>query len=192
MKTNAIMLKIVALAMVVLVGCTQDQVLASLEASVAATEALVATLQASGKISPAIASEIENAVAGLPSAFRETTAELASSDSTATKSAKIAGYYASTIAALQTLPPDAQAYASAISASIRAFLSGLMPAQALDVSGTGTLTSDARTKLAARNVESENFDAKRLTAIGNRAAALEARLAALKSNVAGPGKAGAQ
>lgn len=196
MKTNAIMLKIAALAMLTLAGCTQDQVLASLEASVAATETLVATLQASGKISPTTASEIENAVAGLPAAFRETTAELASSDSTAAKSAKIAGYYASTIVALQTLPPDAQAYASAISASIQAFLTSLTPAQTERSAGPTALSpaklATPAAHTSADEVEAGNAGAQRLNAIDHRAVALEARLAALKSNASGIAKAGSR
>jgi len=104
MKFNAIMLTIVALAMALLVGCTQEQVLTSLEASVAATETLVAALEVTGRISPGIADEIENAIADLPAAFRETAAELSSSDSAAARAAKIAGYYSATVVALKALP----------------------------------------------------------------------------------------
>jgi hypothetical protein len=176
MKKNAKKLVIVALAMVLLVGCSQSQILASLESSVAATEVLVATLQAAGKISPTVAGEIENAIAGLPAAYRETAAELSSSDNAATMAAKITGYYSSTIVALRALSPEAQLYASAISASIQAFLSGLPPAQA--------------TRSLARGGVSVKFDTKRLGAIGRRSAVLGVQLAKLKSDTSVAGKEG--
>jgi hypothetical protein len=176
MKTNAIMLTIVTLAMALLIACTQNQVLASLEASVTATETLVASLEVAGKISPSIADEIETAIADLPDAYRETAAELSSSDSAAARAAKIAGYYSATIVALKALPPEAQVYASAISASIQAFLSALQPAQA--------------TRSAARGAEAGKFDVKRLNAIAVRADVLGVQLAALKANAAKAGEAG--
>ncbi len=165
MKTNSIKLIAVALAMALLVGCTQNQILASLEASVAATEVLVATLQMMGKISPKTADQIELAIAGLPAAYRETAAELASSDDAAAKVAKVAGYYSATLAALQALPPDAQIYAVAISESIQALLSGLRPAQG------------ARPMVAV--AEPVKFDARRLNSIASRAFKLELQLAEL-------------
>jgi hypothetical protein len=176
MKKNAKKLVIVALAMVLLVGCSQSQILASLESSVAATEVLVVTLQAAGKISPTVADEIENAIAGLPAAYRETAAELSSSDNAATMAAKITGYYSSTIVALRALPPEAQLYASAISASIQAFLSGLPPAQA--------------TRSLARGSVTGKFDVERLNAIGHRSAVLGVQLAKLKSDASVAGKEG--
>jgi hypothetical protein len=160
MKTNAIMFTIVALAMVLLAGCTQNQVLVSLEASVAATETLVASLEVAGEISPAIAGEIENAIAGLPAAFQETAAELSSTDNAAAKATKIGAYYTATIVALQALPPEAV----------------LQPAQA--------------TRSSARDAKSEGFDGKRLNAIAARAAVLGVQLAELQDNTAKAGKAG--
>ena len=173
MKINANMLKVVAPAMVALAGCSQNQVLASLEASVAATEALVVTLQATGKMSPATASEIESAIAGLPVAFRQTATELTSNDNTAEKALKISGYYASTIAALRMLPPDARVYATAITASIQAFLSGLRPAQLV--------------RSVTPEVAREKPDSKRLKALSHRAAFLGVQLGGLQLHVARTG-----
>ena len=170
MKINANMLTIVALAMVALMGCTQNQILATLEASVAATESLVASLQIAGKLNPTVADAIENAIADLPAAYRETAAELASSDNAAVKAAKVTGYYSATIVALRMLPPEAQIYATAISTSIQAFLLGLQPAQA-----TGAL---------ATGVESGKFDEKRLNAIGCRAVVLGVQVIELKAGAA--------
>ena len=119
---------------------------------------LSTTLQATGKIDAATASEIESAIAGLPTAYRETATELSSTDNAAEKVAKITGYYASTIAALQVLPSDAQVYASAISASIQTFLSGLSQTQ----------TTRPLAQGGNSGVASKRFDVKRL----NRGSAL--------------------
>ena len=178
MKTNAIMLTIAALAMALLVGCTQAQVLASLEASVAATETLVASLEVAGKVSPSIADEIESAIADLPAAFQETAAELSSTDNAAAKATKIGAYYTATIVALQALPQEAQIYASAISASIQAFLTALQPAEA--------------TRSSVRGGEPEKFDVKRLNAIATRATVLGVRLAELRSGAPVAGGGGAK
>ena len=172
----------VALALAFLTGCTQNQILATLEASVAATETLVSALQAGGKIDPTVASAIEGAVAGLPAAFQETAAELASADVQALKAAKIAGYYASTEAALRALPPAAQVYASAISASIDAFLSQLPQGQSTHAMASRANVSSAPAARAAAGEAKVRFDAKRLNAIGARAAVLDARLGELKSS----------
>jgi len=172
MKNQGLKLTAAALAMAFLMGCTQSQILATLEASVAATETLVAALQVSGNIDPTIASEIENAIAALPAAYRETAAELASPDADGAKSVKIASYYAPTVAALNVLPPEAQVYASAISASIQAFLGDLpqtKDGRSLAPAGQGTVT---------------RLDAKKLNAISRRADALGVELNQLKARAA--------
>lgn len=169
MKTNTFRIMAVATAMAVLAGCSQNQVLATLEASVAATEVLVGALAVTGKIPPDVALAIEGAIAQLPDAYKQTAAELGSADADAVKAVKIAGYYAETLAALQVVPEDARAYAAAIAGSIEAFLSTLAQAPA----------QNAHTSLKAR--AAERFDAKELQAIDARAAALGQRLAALKT-----------
>jgi hypothetical protein len=125
MQLRTSQISAVALATVMLVGCTQSQILITLEASVAATEALIATLEVTGKISPATAGAIETAITGLPAAYAETAAELSSTDNAALKAAKIAALYGDTLTALKALPPEAQFYAAAITASIHAFLNAL-------------------------------------------------------------------
>jgi hypothetical protein len=176
MKNKGLKLTAAALAMAFLMGCTQSQVLATLEASVAATETLVAALQVAGNIDPAVANEIENAIASLPAAYRETAAELASPDADGTKSVKIASYYASTVASLQVLPPEAQIYASAISSSIQAFLSDLPQ------------TKDGRALAPAGKATVTRFDAKKLNAISRRADALDTQLTELKARAAKAGE----
>ena len=56
-----------------------------MEASVAATEALVVSLSATGNMSPATAAAITAAIAGLPAAFQATAVELATTDSAVVK-----------------------------------------------------------------------------------------------------------
>ncbi|MGA2500307.1 MAG: hypothetical protein ABSH20_21405 [Tepidisphaeraceae bacterium] len=115
-------------AMLATQACTQTEVLTTLEASVTATEAVVTALSIAGKIDPNTAGLIESAIADLPDAYSQTATELASSDSPAVKAAKIAGYYAATVSKLNALPPQAQLWASAISAAIQTFLETLGPA----------------------------------------------------------------
>ncbi len=171
MKVNAIKLMTVTLAMVLLAGCTQNQILASLEASVAATEVLIGTLEVTGRISPTVADELQSAIFQLPAAYSQTAAELASNDSAATKAAKVTAYYADTLTWLNALPPSAQIYAEAISASIEAFLSSLHPA-------------DANRMLARGTVVMVNFDSKSLEEIGVRAASLQTHFTKLKARSA--------
>jgi ABC-type phosphate transport system permease subunit len=169
MKTKVFGIMAVATVLALLAGCGQNQILATLEASVSATEVLIGALEAGGKIPPSVATEIEDAIAQLPDAYQETTLELASTDSDAVKAVTIAGYYAATLAALQVVPEEAKAYAAAIAGSIEAFLSTLAQAQ----------TPAAHTTAQARGAR--KFDSQRLQAIANRAITLRARLAALKS-----------
>ncbi|MGO9239625.1 MAG: hypothetical protein ACLQBJ_02355 [Bryobacteraceae bacterium] len=169
MKTKVFGIMAVATALALLAGCAQNQILATLEASVSATEVLVGALEAGGKIPPGVAVAIEGAIAQLPDAYQETSVELASADSDAVKAVTIAGYYAATLASLQGVPQEAQVYATAVAGSIEAFLSTLAQAQAQ--------AAHAPAKARA----AKEFDAHRLQAIASRAAALRARMAALKA-----------
>ena len=179
MKNKAFKLTETILAMAFLMGCSQSQILLTLEASVAATEALVATLQQSGKIDPATANAIENAIAGLPAAFQDTAAELSSIDTQAIKTVKITGYYASTLLALKVLPAEAQAYTAAIVTSIQIFLSSLPQ------------TAQANRSLSPTNAKAATaaqFDATRLKAIGSRATLLRSQITELKAGAAKTGE----
>ena len=167
MKRIAVLLVLAALA-----GCTQNETLATLEASVAATEALVASLQVAGKIPTNVAVAIETAIAPLPNAYIETAAELSSSDDVATQAIKISSYYASTITALNLLPSDAQVYAAAIQASIQAFLATISTGQ--------KQLSMARSSSAQAPSQAPTFNPKTLKSIAARAATLEIELGAMK------------
>ena len=169
MKTRVLKTMAAVAAMVVLAGCSQNQVLATLEASVAATETVVEALSVSGQIPPLAAAAITGAIAQLPAAYKQTTAELASADSNAVKAVKIAGYYAATLTALQGVPGPAKIYATAIVNSIEAFLTKLA-----EVSGQSG-HAQARVQAASK------LDPKELHAIDSRAEALGQRLAALQA-----------
>ncbi len=169
MKKKLFRIMAVVTVLALLSGCSQNQILATLEASVAATEVLVGALAVTGKIPPEIAVVITDAIAHLPAAYQRTTAELASADVGAVKAAKIAGYYAETLAALQATPADAKVYAVMIAGSIEAFLSALAQAPAQ------TANTTAKAGTAAK------LDANKLQAIDARAAALGQRLAALQA-----------
>ena len=103
-------------------GCSQSNVLTTLESSVAATEILVQSLAIAGKNPQDTANQITTAISALPQAYSETAAELSTTDDAAIKAVKISGYFAATVSALNSLPPQAQVYAQAISASIQVFL----------------------------------------------------------------------
>ena len=137
MKTRSrLQLATLILALLALFGCTSSQVLVTLEASVAATEALVASLAATGNMSPATAAEITAAIVGLPAAFQGTSAELATTDPAGIKYAKIALLYAPTLERLKVLPPAAQAIVSAVVSAIGNFLNSIAPTAGLKASST--------------------------------------------------------
>ena len=169
MRTKVLQIVAAVAAMAVMAGCSQNQVLAALEASVAATETVVEALSVSGQIPPLAASAIESAIGQLPEAYKQTTAELASTDSNAVKAVKIAGYFAGTLTALQGVPAPAKIYATAIVNSIEAFLTKLAGA-----SGQGG-HAEARVQAGSK------FDPKELHTIDARAEALSQRLATLKA-----------
>lgn len=136
MKLRLLKISSLVLVAAFLVGCTSDQILITLKASVAATEVLVASLEATGKIPPGTANMIITAIQGLPDAYQLTSAELASTDPAALKAAKIAGYFSTTLTALNALPPEAQLWARAVTDAINAFLGKLTPPPGLQAART--------------------------------------------------------
>ena len=124
MKTLTLKISAVALAAVMIVGCSSSQILVTLEASVAAAEVLINTLPG---IDPALRVSISAAISELPVAFQGTQAELATTDSAGVKFAKISVLYAGVLANLKALPPAAQVYVSAIVSAINIFLQAITP-----------------------------------------------------------------
>ena len=105
-------------------ACSSNQILVTLEASVAAAEVLINTLPG---IDPALRASISAAISELPVAFQGTQAELATTDSSGVKFAKISVLYAGVLANLKALPPAAQSYVSAIVSAINIFLQAITP-----------------------------------------------------------------
>ena len=127
MKFKPFLAVFAAAAMLTQTGCTGSDILLTLEASVAASEILVASLATAGKIPAADATPIEAAIADVPAAYTQTSTELASSDAPAVKTLKITAYFANALQKLNALPPEAQVYAIPVTQAINAFLNAINP-----------------------------------------------------------------
>ena len=127
MKFKPFLAVFAAVVMLTQTGCTGSDILLTLEASVAASEILVASLATADKIPATDATLIENAIATVPAAYTQTTTELASSDTPSVKALKIAAYFANSIQALKALPASAQVYAIPVTQAINAFLNAINP-----------------------------------------------------------------
>jgi hypothetical protein len=127
MKYKSILAVFAAAVMLTQTGCTGSDILLTLEASVAASEILVASLATADKIPATDATLIENAIATVPAAYTQTTTELASSDTPSVKALKIAAYFANSLQALNALPASAQVYAIPVTQAINAFLNAINP-----------------------------------------------------------------
>ena len=127
MKFKPFLAVFAAVVMLTQTGCTGSDILLTLEASVAASEILVASLATADKIPATDATLIENAIATVPAAYTQTTTELASSDTPSVKALKIAAYFANSLQALKALPASAQVYAIPVTQAINAFLNAINP-----------------------------------------------------------------
>lgn len=94
---------------------------ATLGAVVAAADAAVASLSATGNIPAADAVIAINYLTGVSTAAAEASAEMSSTDPAPVQAAKIAGYFASVRLAPNT-PADITAYVAAVNAAVQAFL----------------------------------------------------------------------
>ena len=111
----------------ILGGCTTDQRLTTLEASIAASTVLFKTLQGSDPAHAAIYNDLVQATQNLPLAFEQTKEELATIDLDPIKYLKIAGYFSPTLTSISNLSPQAKVYADAVSQTILAFLAAINP-----------------------------------------------------------------
>ena len=158
------MKRILALALVLaLVGCTTNQVLATLDAAVIASELAVTALAANGQISQENAAIVMSALSPIPDAASQIVAELASTDPDAIKAGKVAAITAGVVAGLQGLPPNVQVYVQAALAAWQKFLK----AYPAPVAGPRTKTYT-------------KFDEKRLGEIRLRAAGMSLAIASCK------------
>jgi hypothetical protein len=115
------------LVMLVTSACTQDQRITSLEGVIDSLELLLPILEATNPQNANLYAMIGSAISGLPTALQQTQAELVSNDTDAIKAGKIATYFASSVLALNVLPPAAQAIASGVLVAIQKFLTSLSP-----------------------------------------------------------------
>jgi hypothetical protein len=115
-------LALVVILCLALTGCTPANVLTTLDASVAATDALVVTLAATGTMDPAIAAEVVAVITPLPGISQQIVAEFSSADTDIVRAGKIAGWLAPVLKNITQLPPAAQAICAATLAAWQAFL----------------------------------------------------------------------
>ena len=147
MKLLTIALLILCLC---LTGCAPGTVLTSLSAAVAATDALVISLAATGNMDPDVATQIIAVISPLPGISQQIVAELSSTDSNALRAAKVTALLAPVLARIDALPASARAIAAATLAAWQAFLS------AYPVPAAGNLSASK---------QSTKFDAKALDKI---------------------------
>lgn len=138
-------------------GCGSNQVVTSLQLVIAAAEAAMTTLEATGQIDPATATKITNYLTAVSTATSYAATELQSSDTPAQKATKIVQEFASVTAPV--LPPGtAQTIISVVQAVTQAvanFLASIQPASAVSGSPALTLSSADRSKLQSIHARSE-------------------------------------
>jgi hypothetical protein len=119
---------LLAIGLITQVACTQNQILASMEGALAATQVTLTVLEAENPANAPLYAEISDAISNLPSAFQATSIELSTNDPEALKYTKIASYFAASLQNIDSLPPDARAICKGIVDAIQAFLGTLQPA----------------------------------------------------------------
>ena len=161
-RRNAIV-SAVLVASLALSGCSPSGSIGALSACVAASEAVVAVLEGTGNIDPATAKQIFAYLDVVSTDVERVSAILATNDATVEKALLIAAAFDN----VPGLPPAAQAYVTAVTAAIRAFLA-FYPAPTMALRGARPLPVKPLTPGDLANV----------TKIAGRAALLRARLAA--------------
>lgn len=119
---------VVLAALFALVSCGSNQVLTTLQLVVASSEAAVAALEAGGTIDPNTAAKIENYLTSVSTAASFAATELASSDSTAVKAAKIVQEFA-TVTAPDLPAGTPQVILTTVNAVVQAVLNFLATVQ---------------------------------------------------------------
>lgn len=112
-----------------LTGCSSSTAIDTLNATVAAADAAVNSLEINGIVSQADALLTVNYLSAVAVASQSAAVELASADTAAIKATKITAYFANAAApAISSAPPAVQASLAAVSAAVNAFLVSLAPA----------------------------------------------------------------
>ena len=115
------------LVMLLTSACTPDQRISTLEGVITSLEILLPVLEVATPSLIPIYTMVDSAISGLGPALQQTQTELASLDTDVIKAAKIATYFAPTIASINALPPAAQAITIGVLKAIQAFLATLAP-----------------------------------------------------------------
>jgi hypothetical protein len=111
------------------VACTQNQILASMEGALAATQVTLTVLESENPSNANLYGQVSDAIANLPSAFQATSIELSTNDPEALKYTKIASYFAASLQNIDALSPDARAICKGIVDAIQAFLGTFQPSK---------------------------------------------------------------
>ena len=156
-------LALVVILCLTLTGCTPANVLTTLDASVAATDALVVTLAATGTMDPAVAAEVVAVITPLPGISQQIVSELSSTDTDIVRAAKITGWLAPVLKNITQLPPAAQAICAATLAAWQAFLA-VYPAPA----ALGSVASTKTTKFSASALDKIEVHVVKLTVDATR------------------------
>jgi hypothetical protein len=160
-----------------LVSCGQSDVTLTLDLVVTAADAALTTLEGSGQVSASTAGQVNSYLTQVTNAVTFTTTELASSDSDAIKSTKIAAEFASVIA--PNLPGgtalEIVAVVGAVAKSVTNFLALMSSTSAQLRSAEGNAFF-----AAAKGWKLSKGDQKALPKIAAKAAALRKRLQSVK------------
>ena len=125
--TQKMMSIFTVLVMLATSACTTDQRIVTLEGVIDSLEILLPVLEVANPQNAAIYAMIDVAIAGLPTALQKTEAELATTDTDATKAVLIAEFFAPSVANIQGLPPLAQAIVVGVLNAIKVFLNAIAP-----------------------------------------------------------------
>ena len=136
---------VIIAAVLLLVGCSSGQVVSGVEAVVAASEAVIPLIPG---ISPAVVAEVESYLTAATSGVSCVNAELATSDTGATRALNIAGCFSAL--SYSGLSTSAQGYVSAVNAAIQSLLK-LFPA-----SGTNTVAITASDQVKLIGLQARN------------------------------------
>lgn len=124
-----------AIPTLMLVSCTGTQITTTLQTVVDAVSIALPILAATTGMTPAQDQEITKYLKTVSTAIKETTAELATMDSSAIKAGKIAGFFAAAaLPAIPGLSPTVQMILQTVSAAVGQFLSTLRAAPSPTVS----------------------------------------------------------
>jgi hypothetical protein len=140
------MKRFLALAALVLVGCTSSQTVSTVEAVVSATEAVVALLPG---IPAPVKAEVSTYLGLADDGATCVTDELATTDTGVARALKIAQCFSSV--SYTGLSPQAQAYVAAVNAAVKALLAFYPPSGA----NTVTVTSAQKASLQALHVRAQ-------------------------------------